>query len=595
MLSNGGVNQDLANQLLGGGGGSGGGGGGGADINGNASASPGSDTSYLSVYNQLAGANGGFDPRRLGAIDDAANKLGNTSGNYGVLDEATKGLMNAKGNFGATEKSVKELQDMKNQYGATDTSISGLQNFAKSGGVSQENIDKIDNPTLEEFSRTGGFSDQNLADIRARSNSSVPTFYQSLRDNLNRNKLVNNNMGPGFSEAGFRLARQSAQDAAATKQATEADLASKVQAGRLSASSTLSDRMLGLSQLQSQNTLTGYTNAGTMDIAKQKQIGDALAQAGTLDTNEQKAILDALAAGGTLDAVKQKQVNDALAQSGSLNLGTQTAINNSRLAATGGLQQDALTRMQDATQNRGISASSGAASAALNAANQRFLIQQEQEGKQYGATGLLNTYKSSPGELMDTQDLLYRYNMGQGAFNQQNVGNTLAGGNIPGITGNLNSAGQMVGGGAGILNSLMNSNNRGAANGPLPGSTNPNAQGGSVDLNRLYNTVSRNGQNTFNDANQGRGVGNFDNTYPGVNPDYSGINPNTGLWDPNYGNFGAGENRQPMDTSNYNFPGIPLDPSQWGPTDNSSSGGNTFNTWYDPNASQWYSGMDEDF
>jgi hypothetical protein len=354
------IDQADIDRLRGGGGSSGGGGGGG----GGGAAEP----SYLDTWRELQGKTGGFDPTRLSDINTSASKLGSTAGN-----------------FGATEESVR-----------------GLSDFAKSGGVRQENIDKIDNPTLEEFSRTGGYSTGDLANIRARSNAGVSSIYSNLQDSLNRGRAASGNMSPGFSAAGFKLARQASQDQGTNLRNTEADLAEKVRTGRMDASTALADKMLALSGLQSQNTLSGYGKSGELDIAKNKQIADDLAA------------------------------------SGNLNLSTQGLINQTRLGATSGLSNDTLGRMS-------IGASSAAAAAALNAANERFIISSKQQGKEYGNSGLLSTYAAAPGELMGDQNLLRGYRQDQFGNNNDLIQDRIGASRIPGI-GSTISSGIGIGG-----------------------------------------------------------------------------------------------------------------------------------------------------
>lgn len=362
--------------------GSGGGGGGG-------SANPGS---YLDTWKEMQGATGGFDPSRLSAIGGDSNTLRNTA----------------------------------SQYGDTNRSISGLQDFASTGGVSADNISKIDNPTLEEFSKTGGFNAQDLANVRARSNSALASNYANLQDNLQKQKLASGNIGPGWSNAGFKLARQGAQDQGTNATNTEVGLNNAVTQNRMAASSTLADKMQALSALQSQNTLSGYSDAGSLANTKQSQIDSATANAAGID------------------------------------LGTQNTINNARLAATSGLSSDTLGRMQ-------IGASSGAAQNALNAQiqmakdrlnadNNQFLIGETDRNRNTGLSGMLGAYQANPTQLMQNQQQLFNYDQLGTQQGQNNVNNWMGYSNIPGITGDIGAGlgvvGQVAGMGAGLVSGM---------------------------------------------------------------------------------------------------------------------------------------------
>lgn len=272
---------------------------------------------------------------------------------------------------------IARLKSTDKNFTDTNTSIKGLQDFAKSGGVSEADAADIQNPVFREFAATGGYSPEDLANIRARSNAGISSTYQNLNDSILRKQAASGNMSPGLSSQRLRLARQGAQDIGTNVRGTEMDIRNAVNQGRMQGAGALSSATQGLAGLRSQNTLAGYLQSGNLDEAKQKQIADALAASGGLDLN------------------------------------TQQLLNNTKLAATSGLSQDALGRAQ-------ISAASGAAQAALDAANARFMLGMEQQGKEFGSSGLLDTYKAAPGELMADQNLLFNYR-GQAGQQQQGL------------------------------------------------------------------------------------------------------------------------------------------------------------------------------
>ena len=401
-MDNGGITDEEVARLRNGGGsssannsgGSGGGGGGVAAL-----------PDYLQTWYQMQGEHGGFDETRLANINTATDKLRNAS----------------------------------KDYTDTDTSIHGLQDFAKTGGIRQETLDRIYDPTLQEFSRTGGYSDADKANIRSRSNSGISSYYSNLKDTLDRNRVgagANVNAGTVAGNA-FRLARANAQDTATASRNTEMDINEAVRQGRMAAASKLGDLGTQVAGIQSANTLSGYDKAGQLDLTKQKQIEDAIA------------------AGGNLD------------------LSTQMGINQSRLAATSGISQDTLGRMQ-------ISAAQAAANAALAAANERFIIGQRQQGRFEANQGLLNTYGTGPQELEFNQNLLRDYRRDQASDNFNTINARIGASQIPGIgstlSSGLNVAGQAMGLGAGMMPGLGNlfssSRNTGFAGGYEPNDTN---------------------------------------------------------------------------------------------------------------------------
>lgn len=389
-------------------GGSGGGGGGGV---------PGVP-SYASTFSRLQGTNAGFDPTRLSNINTATGSLYDTSGNYGQVDN-----------------SVNALQGAGKNYGATDTAIGGLNELGRTGGVSSEDFANINQPTLTEFAATGGYNDAQKANLRARSNSAIASTYGNMKQNLDLSKRVAGNIGPGWSSAGFKLARQGAQDIGTQTQNTEAGIQDAVNANRMGAAGKLGDLNLGLQGIKTSAKLAGYTNAGNMDISKNQAIQDAYDKAGRLGLGKQAQI----------DAAKE-----AAAQ---IDLGTQGLISGTQLGAATG-------EAQHAASMAGIGASSAAAANALqfqrenlDATNQRFLIGEGDSNRNAGNTGLLNTYSAAPTDTEFNQSLLRGWGQDQATNSNNNINNRIGASTIPGIGSTISSglgiAGQVMGLGAG--------------------------------------------------------------------------------------------------------------------------------------------------
>lgn len=385
--------------------------------------------SYLDTYNELTGPTGGFDPGRLSAINNASSSLYDTSGNYGDVNA-----------------NIDKLSHAENNYGATNDSVAGLQKFAATGGLNANQLSDIQRGSLKEIEQTGGYSASDIANERARANAGVASTYANLKDDLGRQRLTGAGIGPGWSEAGFKLARQGAQTQGTQAQATEAGIHDKITGNRLTAGATLGNLGLGTADLQSKNTLSGYTNAGNLDVAKNTAIQDAWDKAGKLGLGRQAQIDAAKEAAAAID---QK---------------TQDTINSTRLGAAGGLSQDTIGRMS-------INASSGAAAAAnklgydsLAAQNQRFLISEADANRNTGLGGMLDTYKASPTDQQFQQNLLRGYNQDLTGANQNQIVNRMNASTIPGIGSTISSglrvAGQVMalGSGAAALGVGMGGN-----------------------------------------------------------------------------------------------------------------------------------------
>lgn len=390
-LSKGGISEEDKARLRNGGsssGGSGGGGGGGGAVGG---------PSYLNVFRELQGKEGGFDPTRLGNINKAASQLRDTSGNYGDVNSAI-GKLTGTDSTGAT---------------------AGLLDYAKRGGLDKGDFENINRDTLKEFEQTGGYNDTDKGNIRARSNSGIAATYGSMKDQLDRTRRVSGQMGPGWDAAGFKLARQGAQDIGTNARNTEMDIADRVRTGRMDASTALSSANLGLQGLKNQATLGGYSAANT-----------------------------ATAEGGRLGLGRQAQIDDATARAGNLDLDTQMGINQSRLGGASGESSDTLGRMS-------IGASSSAAAAARADANERFLISQESENKDRGLGGMLSTYGTGPQELEFNQGLQRGYRQDAAGVNSGLINQRIARGYMPGIGSSIRQGIGIAGDIAGIGGSII--------------------------------------------------------------------------------------------------------------------------------------------
>lgn len=389
---------------------------------------------YVKTFGELSGAGAGMDPSRLGNIDKATSSLYDTSGNYGDVNS-----------------SIDKLNNARNNYGATEQSVGGLQNFAKTGGLDSSQLGNINRKSLTDLESTGGYTDADIANERARGNAGIASTYGNLRDNLTKQKLATGQLGPGWSSAGFKLARQGAQDVASQAQKTEADIHERVNANKLSAGSKLGDLGLGTAGLQSQNTLTGYTNAGNLDIGKNTSINDAVNNAGKLGLTRQSQIDAAKEAAAGIDT-------NVLDLANKTRLAAASGLSSDTLGKMGLASNDELGRMGIASSNElghaSIGAGAGAAQAALDAANNRFLISEQDNNRNTGLSGMLNTYSASPTDLQFNQSLLRGY--GQDAANNSNnlINDRTAASYIPGIGSTISSglgvAGQVAGMGAGL-------------------------------------------------------------------------------------------------------------------------------------------------
>jgi hypothetical protein len=126
-------------------------------------------------------------------------------------------LYDTSGNYGDVNSNIDKLSNADKNYGATNTAIGGLNDFAKTGGLNSGQLSEIQRNSLKDIETTGGYSAGDIANERARGNAGIGAVYSNLQDDMTRGKKASGQLGPGWSQAGFKLARQSAQDTASHK------------------------------------------------------------------------------------------------------------------------------------------------------------------------------------------------------------------------------------------------------------------------------------------------------------------------------------------------------------------------------------------
>ena len=111
----------------------------------------------------------------------------------------------------------------------------------------------------QDFAKTGGFSDQNLADMRARSAAPMRAVYANAQADLNRNKALAGGYSPNAPAAQAKMARELGYGLADASTNTEASLAGLIQQGKLSGLGGMTN--IDNALLGSQNQRLGLANS----------------------------------------------------------------------------------------------------------------------------------------------------------------------------------------------------------------------------------------------------------------------------------------------------------------------------------------------
>lgn len=319
---------------------------------------------------------------------------GNGSSNYGNAPGSAFNYVGPSSfeNNSAIDNPINDLADTNaSRYGDVRSQIGKLNDFAATGGLTADDYKALNRDNFYEFEKTGGYDDKQLADIRGRSNSTVPAFYRNLEDQMQLNRVKSGGYGgAAFDASSAKMARQGAQEAANQSRNTEIDLANAVRQGRMSASQQLAANELGVIQ---------YTTPAK-EAALASAAGTSLGLANT--------------------------INQGLYTSGQLALAKAKGIDDYTINVASGKDKYATAEDQIAAQramaSAGIASNERIAQANLNSQNERFIGSQYQQGQQFGMGQLADIYRSSNGQQSaDNRDWLGGLN-GYSSSQNQNLG-----------------------------------------------------------------------------------------------------------------------------------------------------------------------------
>lgn len=270
--------------------------------------------------------------------------------------------------------------------GGVNNSISALNNFAATGGVDQATLDQLNSPLYNEYEQTGGYSDQDIANITKQSNSVIPSYYSSLQDQLKRTQAAQG-YGPGFSDAAQAAVRQGAVDSGSQALSTGINIQNAIRQGKMSAAQQNSADALGLIQYTTPAKEAALAAAGQQGLGLLGQETGAEESAGSLNSQQQQIMI--AAASGDVNAQK-------IIQSG-------------QLAGLGGLSSN-ITSANNAALN----------TATLASNNEKSLSSQQQQGEEFGTSGLGSLYNSTTNQLSD-EEKNYLTSLGMSATQQQQL------------------------------------------------------------------------------------------------------------------------------------------------------------------------------
>ena len=150
-----------------------------------------------------------------------------------------------------------------NRIAGVDQSIQGLQSIGQTGGLTAADMARMEGGGVyDEFAQTGGLSAGDQANIRSRATSTIPQFYQNMKDQANAQAATQGGYGPGQAALMARFGRSQAAAGADASLNAELGIKSQVNQGRLAGAAGMASSAAAAEGLKTGNQLAGLTGAG---------------------------------------------------------------------------------------------------------------------------------------------------------------------------------------------------------------------------------------------------------------------------------------------------------------------------------------------
>lgn len=132
----------------------------------------------------------------------------------------------------------------------------GYGKFAETGGINREDF----NPALDSykgFMSNGGVGASEADAWRHRATSMVPAFYDKFKNSLQRRSNVQGGYSPGFDSQMAEIGRQAGREGFEASRGVEADIADKMQQGRMFGTSGYGSLMSDITGKEQSGRLAG--------------------------------------------------------------------------------------------------------------------------------------------------------------------------------------------------------------------------------------------------------------------------------------------------------------------------------------------------
>jgi len=180
---------------------------------------------YGSAPGTAGGSGGGTVMPKYGKVSGLYNEFASKGGGVDAapIRAAMAGMRSVAGDGGWSP----EAQAKQNAL------IAQMEEMGRTGGLSAEDMARMrGGGVFEEFQKTGGYTPEQISDLRARSNSTLPAFYDQVRQGQNRMASIQGGNPQASAAMGLRLAREQAKGMREQSLDTELGLNEQIRTGR---------------------------------------------------------------------------------------------------------------------------------------------------------------------------------------------------------------------------------------------------------------------------------------------------------------------------------------------------------------------------
>lgn len=202
----------------------------------------------------LGGSGGGADTSGYDPVNKLYSEFASPTGGVdaGPIRAAMGAMRSIAGTGGWTPE----------EKAAQNKDIAGFENMATTGGLDADAINRMrGGGVFQDFQKTGGYTPDQISDLRARANSTLPAFYDTVRQGQNRMASIQGGNPAASAAMAARLARDQSKGMREQTLDTENTLANNIRSGQQWGATSGASAEAALQGLRTGNMMQGLKGA----------------------------------------------------------------------------------------------------------------------------------------------------------------------------------------------------------------------------------------------------------------------------------------------------------------------------------------------